>query len=192
LEAMMDLDEIQLTAEEAMEKAVEYLKSELRGVRTGRASTALVEYVKIDYYGSQTDLRQLAMITVPEPTQILIKPFDATTVALITKSIQTAGLGLNPVAEGKQIRLNLPAPSGDRRQQLIGSVKQMGEQSKVAIRNARRDANKHADQAGKDKTLHLSEDAIESVKEEIQGLLKKYEKQADHSIESKIKEVKEL
>ncbi len=188
----MDLDEIQLTAEEAMEKAIDYLKTELRGVRTGRASAGLVEHVKVDYYGAMTDLRQLAVISVPEPTQILIKPFDASSVAQITKSIQSAGLGLNPVAEGKQIRLTLPPPSGDRRQQLITSVKQMGEQSRIAMRNARRDANKHTDQAGKDKTLHLSEDAIETVKQEIQELLKKYEKQVDTLIDSKTKEIQEF
>ena len=188
----MDLDEIQLVAEEAMEKAVEYLRSELRGVRTGRASTGLVEFIKVDYYGSPTDLRQLAMITVPEPMQLLIKPFDASSIQLIIKAIAAAGLGLNPVAEGKQIRLSLPALSGDRRQQLIGSVKQMSEQSKIAIRNARRDANKQVDQAGKDKTQHLSEDDVEQVKQEIQDLLKKYEKKVDELIDAKIKEVQEV
>jgi len=188
----MDLDEIQLTAEEAMEKAVEYLRSELRGVRTGRAATGLVEFIKVDYYGSATDLRQLAMITVPEPTQLLIKPFDASSVQLIIKAIAGAGLGLNPVAEGKQIRLNLPSLSGDRRQQLISSVKQMSEQSKVSIRNARRDANKQVDQAGKDKTQSLSEDDVEQVKGEIQDLLKKYEKKVDELIDAKVKEVQEV
>lgn len=189
---IMDLDEIQLTAEEAMEKAVEYVKSELRGVRTGRASTGLVEFIKVDYYGSMTDLRQLAMITVPEPVQLLIKPFDASSIQAILKAIQSAGLGLNPVSEGKQIRLSLPPLTGDRRQQLVASIKQMGEQSKVTIRNARRDANKQTDQAAKDKTLHLSEDDVEGVKQEIQDLLKKYEKQVDGLIDVKIKEVQQL
>lgn len=188
----MDLDEIQLTAEEAMEKAVEYLKNELRGVRTGRASTGLVEFIKVDYYGSMTDLKQLAMISVPEPTQLLIKPFDASSVQQIVKSVQAAGMGLNPIAEGKQIRLSLPALSGDRRQQLIASVKQMGEQSKVTIRNARRDANKQVDQAAKDKTKHISEDDVEQVKQEIQETLKKYEKQLDVLLEAKNKEIQEL
>jgi len=188
----MDLDEIQLTAEEAMEKAVEYLRSELRGVRTGRAATGLVEFIKVEYYGSPTDLRQLAMITVPEPTQLLIKPFDASSVQLIIKAVAGAGLGLNPVAEGKQIRLSLPSLSGDRRQQLISTVKQMSEQSKVAIRNARRDANKQVDQAGKDKTQHLSEDDVDQAKEEIQDLLKKYEKKVDELIHAKVKEVQEV
>ena len=112
----MDLDEILLTAEEAMDKAVDYLRSELKGVRTGRASPGLVEFIKVEYYGSPTDLRQLALISTPEPTQILIKPFDASSLGDIRKAIEAAGLGLNPQVEGKQIRLNLPSLTGERRQ----------------------------------------------------------------------------
>jgi ribosome recycling factor len=135
----MDLDEALLECEEHMEKSVDYLRDELRGVRTGRASPALVEYVKVDYYGSATDLRQLANISVPEPTQLLIKPFDASVLSEIVKAIQQSGLGLNPMTEAKQIRLVMPPLSTDRRKQLAGSVKKMGEQAKIAVRNARRD-----------------------------------------------------
>lgn len=188
----MDLDEALLTAEESMEKAVEYLKSELRGVRTGRASTGLVEFIKVDYYGTPTELRQLALINVPEPTQILIKPFDASSTKEIGKAILESGLGLNPVVEAKQIRLSLPPLSGERRTQLIGTIKQMGEQAKVAIRNARRDANKHIDQAVKDKTQHISEDAAEEAKQDVQTLLKKYEAQVDELIAAKSREIQEV
>ena len=188
----MDLDEVLLNTEEAMVKALDYLKSELRGVRTGRASTGLVEFVKVDYYGSQTDLRQLAMINVPEPTQVLIKPFDPSSIQEIVKAIQNAGLGLNPIPEGKQIRLNVPQLTGERRQQLNVSVKQMGEQSKVAIRNARRDGNKHVDQAIKDKTQHLSEDDVTLAKDEVQDLVKKHEKQVDDLVAAKTKEIEEV
>ncbi|MCC7145678.1 MAG: ribosome recycling factor [Phycisphaeraceae bacterium] len=188
----MDLDEIQLSAEEAMDKAVEYLKHEMRGVRTGRASTALVEFVKVDYYGSPTDLRSLALISVPEATQILIKPFDPSSMAMIVKAIQTSGLGLNPMTEGKQIRLNLPALSGERRLQLSGSIRQMGEQAKVTVRNARRDANKHVEQISKDKTQHVSEDEVEAAKEEIQEMLKRYEKQVDDLTAAKMKEIEAI
>ncbi len=188
----MDLDEIQLTCEESMDKAVGHLKHELRGIRTGRASTAMVDFVKVDYYGAPTELRQLARITIPEPTQILIKPFDASCTKEIGKAIESAGLGLNPVVEAKQVRLNLPALSGERRKQLIGSVKQMGEQAKVSIRNARRDANKHIDQASKDKSLHLSEDNVDDAKDEVQKLLKAYESQVDVLIVAKSKEVEEI
>lgn len=188
----MDIEEAQLTAEESMDKAVDYLKSELRGIRTGRASTGMVEFIKVDYYGSSTDLRQLASITVPEPTQILIKPYDASSVQSVAKGIETSGLGVNPVVDGKQIRVNLPSLSGERRQQLIASVKKMGEQAKVAIRNARRDANKHIDAAGKDKDQHLSEDDIEGAKKEVDDMTHKYEKQVDDAIEAKTKEVQEV
>jgi len=188
----MDIDTILLEAEEAMDKAVEYCKSELQGIRTGRASTGLVEFIKVDYYGSQTDLRQLALVSVPEPSQILIKPFDAQSVGEIKKAIEASGLGLNPMTEAKQIRLTIPPLTGERRQQLIGSVKHMGEQSKIAIRNARRDANKHLDQLAKDKANPISEDEIDSSKEEVQDLLKKYEVQVDDAISSKTKEIQEI
>ncbi|MCA9297701.1 MAG: ribosome-recycling factor, partial [Phycisphaerales bacterium] len=144
-----DPDTILLEAEEAMQKATQYLGDELRGVRTGRATPALVEYVKVDYYGSPTDLKQLAAISTPEPTQLLIKPFDAGALNEIKKAIENAGLGLNPQTEAKQIRINVPTPSKERRQQLVTQVKKMGEEQKVVIRNARRDANKHADALAK-------------------------------------------
>lgn len=188
----MDLDEIQLTAEEAMEKAVNYLKNELRGVRTGRASTALVEFIKVDYYGSMTDLRSMALISVPEPTQILVKPFDQSSVQAIVKAIQSASLGLNPVAEGKQIRMAVPSLSGERRQQLVGNVKAMGEQAKVAVRNARRDGNKQIDAAEKDKSLGLGEDQVERARESMQDLLKQYEHQIDELVSAKTKEIQTI
>jgi ribosome recycling factor len=188
----MDLDEILLTTEESMEKAVTHLKHEMRGIRTGRASTALVEFIKIDYYGSMSDLRSLALISVPEPTQLLIKPFDPSSLQAIIKGIQASGLGLNPISEGKQIRLSLPALSGERRQQLAGSVKHMGEQAKIAIRNARRDGNKHVEQAGKDKSLAVSEDAVEKAKEDVQELVKKYEHQVEELVNAKTKEIQEV
>ncbi len=188
----MDLDEAQLTAEEGMEKAVEYLKNELRGVRTGRATPGLVEFVKVDYYDSPTDLRQLAMISVSGPSQLVIKPFDVSSTQLIVKAIQSSGLGLNPMTEGKIIRLNIPQLSGERRTQLISSVRQMGEQAKVTIRNARRDGNKHVDQAAKDKTLHISEDDVKDVKNEIQKLVKTYEKRVEELVQTKTTEVQEL
>lgn len=188
----MDLDEIQLVADDAMEKAAEYLKNELRGIRTGRASTALVEFIKVDYYGSMSDLRTLALISIPEPTQILIKPFDPSSLHAIIKAIQASGLGLNPMGEGKQIRLALPALSGERRQQLIGSVKQMAEQSKTTLRNARRDANKHLEALKKDKAQHVSEDEIKKAEEEVQEMLKKYEARIDEAVAAKTKEIQEI
>jgi ribosome recycling factor len=187
---MNDPDTILLSAEESMEKGLEYLKHELRGIRTGRASTAMVEYVKVEYYGASTDLKSLAIISVPEPTQILIKPFDAGSVSDIKKGIEAAGLGFNPMVEGKQLRINVPPLSGDRRQQLVGKVKKLAEETKVVLRNARRDANKHADalKGGG----HIPEDEIERLKTEIQDLLKKYEGEVDKKVEEKSKEITEV
>lgn len=182
-----DPDMILLETEESMTKAEEYLKHELRGIRTGRASPAMIEYVKVDYYGASTDLKALAAISVPEPTQLLIKPFDVGAIAEIKKAIEAAGLGFNPMNEGKQLRINVPALSGERRQQLVAKVKKLGEEAKVVIRNARRDGNKHADalKAGG----HFPEDEIETLKTEIQELLKKYEGEIDKLVESKSKEI---
>lgn len=187
----MDVDEILLDCEDKMQKAVDYLTGELKGIRTGRASPALVEFIKVEYYGSATDLRQIAQVSVPEPTQLLIKPYDASAIQDIAKALQASGLGLNPNVEGKAIRLNLPPLSGERRQQLAGSVKSMAEQAKVAIRNVRRDANKHIDQAEKDKASGVTEDQAKDAKDEVQNLIKKYEGQVDHAAEAKRKEILE-
>ena len=119
----MPMDEILFEAEEHMEKALEHLKHEFRGLRTGRATTALVEYVKIDYYGTPTDLRALASLTTPDAASILIKPFDPTSLKAIVKGLEEANLGINPQSDGKQIRMILPALSQERRQQLAHMVK---------------------------------------------------------------------
>jgi len=185
-----DIDTVLLETEEHMEKAFDYLKSELKGVRTGRASTGLVEFVKVEAYGAESDVRSLARVSVPEPTQILIKPFDPSTTKDIVRGIEAAGLGLNPQTEGNQIRLNIPPLSGERRQQLIGSVKHMGEEAKVAIRNARRDGNKHVDQAAK--TEGVSEDQVKAAKDEVQDLTRKYESKVDEAVNAKVEEVQQV
>jgi ribosome recycling factor len=185
-------DEILLETEGAMTKALDYLKKELKGMRTGRASTALVEFIKVDYYGELQDMKNIAAISVPEPTQLLIKPFDPSAMTAIKKAIETSGLGLNPMAEGKQFRLNLPPLSGDRRKQLSTHCKKMGEETKVTLRNARRDGNKHAEVLSKNPAKHASEDDIETLKKEVQELLKKYEKETDDLVAKKTKEIEEV
>lgn len=187
-----DPDTILLEAEEAMTKALEYLKKELRGMRTGRASPALVEYLKVDYYGTPTDLKSLASISIPEPTQLLIKPFDAGCLQDVKRAIDASGLSLNPMIDGKQIRLNMPALTGERRKQLAAHCKKLGEETKVALRNARRDANKHVDVLAKDPKAHVPEDEIETLKTEIQDLLKKFEHETDEVVAKKMKEVEEV
>ncbi len=169
----MDQDEILLDAEERMEKAVEILRHALQGLRTGRANPGLVDSLRVDYYGSPTPLKQLANVSVPEPQQILIRPFDAGTVDAICKAIQASNLGLSPNNEGRMIRLNIPPLSTERRRQMVTRLKELAEESRVAIRNIRRDANKHADAAQKDKVL--TEDDRDRTKELVQELTRKYE-----------------
>ncbi len=185
----MTPDSILKDAEIHMTKPVDYLRSELKGIRTGRASTAMLEFIKVDYYGSMTDLKSLAALSVPEATQIVIQPFDPQSVGEIKKAIENANLGLNPSVDGKVIRVNVPPLSGDRRKQLIGQVKKLGEEAKVACRNARRDANKHAETLGKDKSAGIPEDEIKTLKDEIQELLKKYEAEIDEAVAKKTEDI---
>lgn len=181
------------TAEESMVKAFDYLKSELRGIRTGRASTALVDFVKVDCYGSQTDLKSVAAVSVPESHQILIKPFDPQLLGAIKQGIEQAGLGLNPMVEDKAIRLSIPPLDSNRRKQLASQAKKAGEEQKVAMRNARRDANKHADNLkNASGSVSYSEDQIADLKDEIQQKLKSYEGKVDEIVDSKTKEIMEV
>ncbi len=186
----MDVDEIIFQAEEHLEKALDHLRRELRGLRTGRASTSLVEFIKVDYYGAPTDLRALASLTTPDATSIVIKPFDPTSLKEIVKAIEVANLGINPQNDGRQIRLVLPPLSGERRQQLLGKVKESAEHCRVAMRNIRRDANKHIDQEEKQSTL--PEDQAKAAQEQVQELLKKFEARIDELVRLKHKEITEV
>ncbi len=175
-----------------MAKAIEYLKDELRGVRTGRASPGLIEHLKIEVtsYGSTMELRELATVGVPEPTTLLVKPYDPSTLKDIEKGLQTSSLGVTPMNDGKSIRLPIPPLSGERRQQLVGQIKKMGEAQKIAVRNARRDANKAIDVVEKAKTV--SEDQAKDAKDGVQKLTKKYEDEIDVVLAAKTKELEEV
>lgn len=188
----MDIDQIIKHCSQLMDKSVQYLQNELRGIRTGRATTALIDYVKVDYYGSPTELRELAAVSVPEPTQLMIKPFDPGAISEIVKAIETADLGLNPMKEGQTIRINVPAPSAERRKQLVVQVKKMTEDARVAVRNERRDANKHIEQLVKDKTNHVSEDAGKGAKTEVEDHTKKHISKIDEVCKNKMAEVEKL
>jgi ribosome recycling factor len=183
----MPVDDILMDCEEHMEKSVEHLKHELRGIRTGRASPALVENVKVMYYEQLTDLKAIAMISVPEATQILIKPFAQGDLTAIEKAISDSKLGLTAHSDGRQLRLNLPPLSQERRQQLAGQCKTLAEAAKVQIRNARRDANKLVETEQKGGIF--GEDAAEKAKEQIQELTKQYEAKLDEIIEHKRKDI---
>jgi len=183
----MPADDILMDCEEHMEKSIEHLKHELRGVRTGRATPALVENIKVDYYGSPTDLRSIASISVPEATQLLIKPFSPQDLKSIEKAINDSKIGLTPHSDGKQLRLMLPPLSQERRLQLAGQCKGFAEEAKIRIRNARRDANKIADT--EEKGGVMTEDDAKGVKDQIQELTKNYETKVEEIIEHKKKEI---
>jgi ribosome recycling factor len=186
----MNSEEITLEAETKMEKAVDFLRDEYRGIRTGRASTALVDNIKVEYYGSPTPLKQLANITAPEASLIIIKPFDTSIIKDIDKAILASSVGITPNSDGRIIRLAVPALSGERRGQLSQQVKQMAEQTRVSIRNIRRDANKHIDQEQKDKTI--TEDQRDEAKEEMDESTKKYISQIDELLKAKTDEIMEI
>jgi ribosome recycling factor len=188
----MTPDEIEFECEGKMEEAADYLHKELRTVRTGRASAGLVEHLKVEVpsYGSTMDLRELAGISIPEPTLILIKPFDPSTLRDIERGIEKSGIGITPLNDGKVIRLPIPALSGERRQQLVIQVRKMAETQKVAVRNARRDANKHIDHQEEEGTI--SEDDAEVLRERIQDLTKKYEARIDEHLAGKTREIQEI
>lgn len=169
----MIVDNILSDAEERMEKALGVLKNNLAGIRTGRATPGLLDSVKVTVYGSATPLKQLASVGAPEPSQLLIRPFDPSTIKDIEKAIVASELGLNPQNDGKIIRINIPPLSTDVRKKLVARIKELAEETRVSIRNVRRDANKAIETAEKDKTI--SEDDRDKSKEEIQELTKKYE-----------------
>ncbi len=183
----MDQDEILMDAEERMEKAVQVFHGQLQGLRTGRATPGLVDSIRVDYYGSPTPLKQMANISVPEPQQIVIRPFDASQLGEIAKAIQASDMGLSPNNDGRVIRLNVPALSTERRRQLSSRVKEFAEEARVAIRNIRRDANKHADQSQKNKLM--TEDDRDKTKEDVQSLTKKFEGQVNDQSTAKEKDI---
>jgi ribosome recycling factor len=186
----MPVDDILLDCEEGMEKAVEHLKHELRGIRTGRASPALVEHLMVEYYGSPTALKNIASISVPEATQLLIKPFEASVLKLIEKAFSESKIQATPRSDGKTLRLILPAMSQEVRLKMVASCKGIAETAKIAVRNSRRDANKLVDTEAKGKVM--TEDEAEGAKESIQELTKTYETKIDEMIEHKKKEIMEV
>lgn len=185
----MSTESILLDTEERMEKAAAVLKQALAGIRTGRANPGLVDSLRVIAYGSPTPIKQLATIGAPEPTQIVIRPFDPGTLKDIEKAIQASDLGFNPINDGKLIRINVPPLSTEVRRKLVVRIKELSEEAKVAIRNVRRDGNKVADQEQKDKIL--TEDERDQVKEEIQELTRIYENQVTDLAKAKEAEVME-
>lgn len=170
--------------ETKMNKAIDSLKHELTKVRTGRANPAMVEGVVVEAYGAPTPINQVAMITVAEARQLLIKPFDPSLIQEVEKGINNANLGLNPSSDGQQIRLNIPALTEETRKKYAKDVKAIGEDHKVRIRNARQDANNDIK-----KSDELTDDEKKSLEASVQELTNKFNKEIDSLVSAKEQEV---
>jgi len=152
----MEYDDIMLEAEDKMEKTTAGLEVNLKSVRGGRATTGLVENLRVEYYGSQTPLKNMANISAPEPRLLVIRPFDASVLKEVEKAILTSDLGMTPQSDGKLIRLSVPPLSEERRLKLASRIREMGEESKISLRNIRRDSIKSAEKGEKDGDFSLS------------------------------------
>ncbi len=184
------IKDILTDAEHRMKSAIQVLHDDLASVRTGRASPALIERMPIEYYGSPTPLMQLASISVPEPRTLTIKPFDASTLKTIEKAIQSSDLGLNPNSDGKVIHLNLPPLNEERRRDLVKHVHHRLEESRIAVRNIRRDA--HNDLRDFEKEKLISEDDLKRGEEDLQKLTDKYVEEIGTQGKSKEAEIMEV
>ena len=185
----MTTEEALFDAEERMEKALNVFKDGLRGLRTGRATPALLDGLRVEYYGSPTPIKQIAQVSTPDPEQLVIRPFDANALKDIEKAIRASNLGLAPNNDGKIIRLQVPSMSGEQRQKMVALIKKQAEEAKVACRNVRRDANKHLETSEKDGDL--TEDELTKGKEQVQNLLKSFEDKIQDAADKKSKEVME-
>ena len=176
--------------EEKMQKAIDYLADELAAIRAGRANPAILNKISVEYYGMPTPLNQVGAISVPEARQILITPWDKSLLGAITKAIQVAEIGVNPINDGNGIRLTFPELNEERRKQLVKEVKALGEEAKVAIRNVRRDG---IDDAKKLKTNgEMTEDELKGAEEKIQKITDKYTDKVEKMVSDKEKEVMEV
>ncbi len=182
--------ELRKEAVDRFKKALEHLQDMLRSIRTGRASSALVENIRVDYYGTPTPISQMASISIPEPRQIVIKPFDPSILKELSKSIMQSDLGSSPQDDGKVLRISLPALSGEQRNKYGAKVKELCEEARVAMRNGRRESNKQADAMAK--AGEVTEDQNHKLHQEIQDLLKEYEGKIDAVMKKKVDEIMEV
>jgi ribosome recycling factor len=173
-----------------MEKTVAVLKAEFQKVRTGRASTAILDSVKVDYYGTPTPISQVATLAIPEPRLITITPWEAKQIAVIEKAIFNANIGLTPSNDGKSIRLSLPPLTEERRREIVKDLKKMAEENRVALRNIRRDAIDRLKKLEKDKSI--TEDELKKYEKEVQDNTKSFEIKIDEAMTNKEKEVMEV
>lgn len=186
----MDLDTVLLETEEKMEKALGALDRDFSKLRTGRASTSLVDGIKVDYYGTPTPINQLGSVSVPDSRTITIQPWDRGAFGPTEKAILKSDLGLTPVNDGKIIRISIPPLTEDRRKDLVKVARKYTEEAKVAVRNIRRDANDQLKKLEKDKVI--SEDILKSGNESVQKLTDAFVKKADAVCQAKEKEIMDI
>ncbi|MGD9123451.1 MAG: ribosome recycling factor [Desulfarculaceae bacterium] len=184
------IEDTKQESKQAMDKAIEALKRDFKRVRTGRATPAILDSVRADYYGTPTPLNQMASLSVPEPRLILIKPWDPSSCEAIEKAILKSDLGLTPQNDGKVVRIAIPPLTEERRKELVKVVRKMGEDTKVAVRNARRDANEMLKEFKKEG--EISEDDSFRGQEQIQKLTDEFVAKVDELIEEKEKEILEF
>jgi ribosome recycling factor len=183
----MSTDSVMSGIRRAMDKAVDFFSSELRGIRTGRASTGLVENLRVEYYGNPTPLKQMATLSVPSADQIVIKPFDPSSIKDIEKAIKSSDLSIAPMSDGKIIRLSIPPLSGERRTQLVNQVKHLAEQAKVSVRNIRRDGIKELEELEDAKLI--TEDELEKGKKDMDTITKDFISKIDAVLKAKSDEI---
>ncbi|MGD9518203.1 MAG: ribosome recycling factor [Armatimonadota bacterium] len=176
-------------AEHRMKRTVAAVERDMAGVRTGRASPALLDTIKVEYYGSQLPISQVATVSVPEPRLMVVAPWDVSAVPAIERAILTSDLGLTPQSDGRVIRLHIPPLTEERRKELVRLVGRMAEDGRVAIRNIRRDANESLDKL--EKAGDISEDDRDAAKKRIQEMTDKYIKAVDEVLERKTEEIME-
>jgi ribosome recycling factor len=177
-------------AEERMKKSIASLKDNFASIRTGRASAALFDKIKVDYYGDKSPLNQVANISIPEARLIVIQPFDKSLIAEIEKAIRSSELSLNPSNDGKVIRISIPPLTEDRRKELVKHAKNQAEQTRVAIRNIRRDGNDELKKLLKD--AEITEDEEVKVSKDLQALTDNYVGKVNQVLEEKDKEIMEV
>ncbi|MNP32622.1 Ribosome-recycling factor [compost metagenome] len=182
----MDYDII----EQKMNRVINYLVEELATIRAGRANPAILNKVEVEYYGTPTPLNQVGSISVPEARQILVTPWDKSTLSLIEKAIQKAELGINPINDGNSIRLTFPELNEQRRKEIVKQIKGLGEDAKVAIRNVRRESIEHA--KALQKSSEITEDELKGSEEHIQKITDKHVDNVDKTIQIKEKEIMEI
>ena len=182
-----ELEQIISKADQEMDKSVKYLKKELKHIRTGKAHPSLLDGIKVDYYGTQTPLNQLANVSAPEARLITVEPFDKNSIEDIEKAIMSSGLGLNPNNDGTIIRIPLPVLSEERRKELVNHTKELAEEARISIRNARKDAKKEIENTTKSESL--PEDGMYEAEDELQNRTDQHTQKVDELLDKKKDEI---